>query len=493
MGSILNYIVDIFRGQSMNNSEVTKDLITLIQDKDISQAMEMFQNRDLEVLEAIQEYDPNLHDVMSRPNKLRKGREPYKTEKLPRRWQAYINEVALFYLLGQPIRWSKNDPDVKDEAFDAFTQFLKDTRFNTTMRQAKRIAGAETECAKLYHIYRNEETNKPEVKVVLLAKSLGYTLRPMFDQYGTLLAFGYGYYLKEGLNTVEHFDIQTSQFIYRCKKHNKGWEVTTIVNPTGKINTIYYQQEKEWEGAQSRINRDEQVDSKSADTNNYFADPKAKVSADVLESLSDPNDVGEVIRCFGSDSVFEYVTPPDSVELKRFEKDILKESILNDTFTFNFSPENTKGLGTLTGEALKRAMAPSYMKRDNRKEIYEIAVDREKNLILAIMKNVTHIELKAKLEALQIDFEFSEPFQEDIDKKWTAIGKLYNDGIVSLETAIKMLGVTDKPTEEIKKILEEKQQNQNNNESNKEDNQSSQNNTSAGQGNQRANRGEHNA
>ena len=80
MGSILNYIVDIFRGQSMNNSEVTKDLITLIQDKDISQAMEMFQNRDLEVLEAIQEYDPNLHDVMRRPNKLRKGREPYKPE-----------------------------------------------------------------------------------------------------------------------------------------------------------------------------------------------------------------------------------------------------------------------------------------------------------------------------------------------------------------------------------------------------------------------------
>lgn len=52
-------------------------------------------------------------------------------------------------------------------------------------------------------------------------------------------------------------------------------------------------------------------------------------------------------------------------------------------------------------------MAPSYMKRDNRKEIYEIAVDREKNLILAIMKNVTHIELRSKLEVLDIDFEFS--------------------------------------------------------------------------------------
>ena len=111
-------------------------------------------------------------------------------------------------------------------------------------------------------------------------------------------------------------------------------------------------------------------------------------------------------------------------------------------------------------------MAPSYMKRDNRKEIYEIAVDREKNLILAIMKTVTHIELQSKLDALDIDFEFSEPFQEDIDKKWAAIGKLYNDGIISLETAVKMLSITDKPEDEIRKILEEKQQNTLNNEIN---------------------------
>ena len=465
MGSILDYIVDIFRGQSMNDSTKSKDLITLIKEKDISQAMELFQNRDLEVLEAIKEYDPALHDVMSRPNKLRKGKEPYVTEKLPRRWQAYINEVALFFLLGQPIKWSKNNPDIQDDAFDAYIQFLKDTRFDTTMRQAKRLAGSETESAKLYHIYRNEETGKAEVKVVLLAKSLGYTLRPLFDQYGTMLAFGYGYYLKEGVNTVEHFDIQTPKVIYRCRKATVGWEVVPVINPTGKINVIYYQQEKEWEGAQPRIKRDEYVDSKSADTVNYFSDPKAKVSADVLESLSDPDNVGEVIRFFGPDSLFEYVTPPDSVELKKFEKEILKESILNDTFTFNFSPENTKGLGTLTGEALKRAMAPSYIKRDNRKEIYEIAVDREKNLILAIMKNVTHISLREKLDALQIDFEFSEPFQEDTDKRWSAIGKLRSDGIASIETAVKLLGLVDNPSDEIKSILEEKRQRESNNNS----------------------------
>ena len=69
------------------------------------------------------------------------------------------------------------------------------------MRKAKRIAGAETECAKLYHIYRDENF-QPQVKVVVICKSKGYTLRPLFDLYENLIAFGYGYYLKEGTSTI---------------------------------------------------------------------------------------------------------------------------------------------------------------------------------------------------------------------------------------------------------------------------------------------------
>lgn len=121
---------------------------------------------------------------MKRPDKPRKNRQPYKVEKLPRRRQVYINEVELFFLLGNPISWKPSlDMEGKDEAFDAYMQFLKDTRFNTTMRQAKRLAGAETESAKVYHIYN--DGGKPAVKVLVISKSKGYTLRPLFDQYET--------------------------------------------------------------------------------------------------------------------------------------------------------------------------------------------------------------------------------------------------------------------------------------------------------------------
>ena len=92
---------------------------------------------------------------------------------------------------------------------------IHDSTFPCVKQNALR--GAETECAKLYHIYRDENF-QPQVKVVVICKSKGYTLRPLFDLYENLIAFGYGYYLKEGTSTIEHFDIQTPDTIYRCKR-----------------------------------------------------------------------------------------------------------------------------------------------------------------------------------------------------------------------------------------------------------------------------------
>lgn len=450
-------ILELFKNKTLNALGVDRDLSALLQDRDISRAKSLFQNRDKEVEEAIREYNPNTHDVMFRRNKFREGKEPYIVQKLPRSWQRYINEIALFFLLGRPINWiNLSKEEDTEEAFAAFKEFLESTRFNTTQRQAKRIAGAETESAKLYHIYR-ETDGTPAVKVIVLAKSEGYSLRPLFDQYKNLIAFGYGYYLKEGINVVEHFDIQTPEYIYRCRKDKIGWDVETLINPSGKINVIYNQQPKEWEGAEHRINRDEHIDSKAADTNEYFGDPTAAATADVIQSLADPDAVGKMIRLHSKDSVFKYIEPPTSVELKENEKKVLKESILNDTFTPDFSYENMRGMGTLSGEALKRALVLGYIKRDNRKEIYDINLDREKNLILAIMANVTHIQLREQIQRLQIKHEFSEPFTEDAEKKWASIGQAYSEGIISLDKAVEMLGLDDNPQEEIARIKAEKE------------------------------------
>ena len=454
----MNYIFNLFQDSVLNASGTERMLLEVIQAGDIDRAKEMMQCRDYEVAEALKEYDPEAHEVNRRPNKIRRDKKPYYTEKLPRGRQKYINEVELFFLLGQPIIW-KATSEGTDNAFQAFSQFLKDTRFNSTIREAKRLAGAETECAKVYHIYR--EGNEPRVKAKVIARSNGYTLRPLFDQWDNLVAFGYGYYLNENGTNVEHFDIETPGIIYRCRLGRTGWEVVPIPNPTGKINVIYYRQEKAWAGIQRRIDREEFVDSKAADTNNYFADPKLKATADVIGSMTGGGTemVGEVLTMTDKErSSVEYLAPPEYSSMKDSEKKDLAQSILFDTFTPDFSYENMKGMGTLSGEAMRRAMALGYMKRDNLKETYEELVDREKNLILAIMQNVTHIELSGELSRLELSHEFAEPFSEDKGTRINNITTLYRAGLMSLETAIEMLAFTDKTDEEIQRILKEKEE-----------------------------------
>lgn len=449
MTNYLQQILTYFRNMALNAAGVERDLLQYIQDGDITSAINLMQDLDSEVDNALEEYNPQTHEVMRRANKFRKNDSPYITEKLPRTRQRYINEVELFFLLGNPILWKKEDGD--DEAYQLFTDFLKAQRFNANMRKVKRLAGAETQAAKLYHIFRDEATSEMQVRTVVLARQTGYRLRPMFDQYGNLRACAYGYTLTEKGKSIEHWDIQTPELLFYCKKSPIGWDIQTFKNPTGKINIIYYRQPKAWDGAEPRIKREEMLDSKVADTNNYFADPIAAASADVIRSMTDPNAVGKLIQLNGDGSKFEYINPPQNSAARDAEKQDLNDSILFDTMTPDFSFEKIKGMGTLSGDAIKNAMILGYIKRDNRMEVYEEMVDRERSVIIAILKFL-HPNMADKLDKLSISFSFAEPFAQDKQRNWEAISSLYQAGVCSLENAVTMLALTDAPEEEIAKI-----------------------------------------
>lgn len=449
MTNYLQQILTYFRNMALNAAGAERDLLQYIQDGDITSAINLMENHDNEVDKALEEYNPQTHEVMRRANKFRKNDNPYISEKLPRTRQRYINEVELFFLLGNPILWKKEDGD--DEAYKLFADFLKAQRFNATMRKVKRHAGAETQAAKLYHVYRDERTSEIQVRSVVLARQTGYKLRPMFDQYGNMRACAYGYTLTEKGKSIQHWDIQTPDFLFYSRKTTVGWDVQTFPNPTGKINLIYYAQPKAWDGAEPRLKREEMLDSKVADTNNYFADPIASATADVIQSMADPNAIGKLIQLTGQGSRFEYINPPQNSATREAEKQDLNDSILFDTMTPDFSFDKIKGMGTLSGDAIKNAMILGYIKRDNRKEIYEELVDREKNVIIGILKYM-HPNMAAKLDELVISFDFAEPFAQDKQKNWQSISQLYQSGLLSLESAVEMLALTDAPEEEIEKI-----------------------------------------
>lgn len=445
---VLN-IATLFKNVALNALGVQRDIYQLMEDKDVSRAISLMQDNETDVDNALNEYYPQHHKVMHRPNKERKNLPAYITCKLPRALQRYINEVELFFLLGNPIQWKKDSGD--DEAYKLFMDFIQTSRFDSNMRKVKRIAGSETECAKLYHIYKGDD-NKVAIKPVVLARSTGYQLRPLFDQFGELIAFAYGYRVKTLGKYVQHWDIQTPQIIFECSNDATiGWNVNARPNPTGKINVLYYKQPKAWDGVENRIERIEDTDSKIGDTNNYFADPIAFATADVINLMKEPDVSGKFIQGTGANSRFEYIQPPQASELRAAEKQDLHDTVFFDTFTPNLSFEKLVGMGTLSGEAIKRAMVLGYMKRANRMEIYGEMIDREKNVIIAALK-LQHPEMATKLNELKVSFSFAEPFGEDKQSQWQAITQLYAGGLVSLEKAVDMLSLTDAPQQEIDRI-----------------------------------------
>lgn len=449
----MNYIQQIltlFKNKILNAAGAERSLLEYIQSGDISGAINLMQDRDEEVDNAIMEYNPETHKVMHRPDKFRSGKNPYRSVKSPRSRQDYINEVELFFILGNPIEWKKKEGD--DEAFTLFQDFLESQFYHDGMCTLKRLAGAETEAAKLYHIYR--ENGEARVKSVILSRSEGYTLRPMFDQYGNLLAFAYGYKLKENGRTIQHWDIETPEFLFFTKRAGFGWEVQTFQNPTGKINVIYAQQRKAWHGVQLRIEREEDLDSKEGDTNNYFADPIATATADVIDSLADPETIGKVIQLSTSNSTFGYVEPPRASESLASERKNLKDSILFDTYTPDLSYENLKGLGSLSGVAIKNAMAIGYIKRKRNIGYYKQLVRRDYSVMIEILCFL-HPEKADGLRAMKVEFEFAEPFDADNSERNNGIISLYQAGLISLEEAVRQVAACDDPDEEVRRIRED--------------------------------------
>lgn len=451
-------IATYFRNMFLNAVGSERTLYEYLENGDVNKAIALMEDNSTDVENALSEYYPQKHKINARTMLYSKKSNKPLTCRISRARQRYINEVELFFLLGNNIIWKNNKQNNEDEngdkaddrAFVAFKKFLKDYHFDANMRKAKRLAGAETESAKLYHIYQEE--NEVKVDAVVLARSTGYQLRPLFDQYGNLTAFAYGYRLKEGTKYVQHWDILTAKTIYYCKKEAIGWDIEQFPNTIGKIPVIYYKQPKAWDGVEPLLEREEELLSKLAELNNTFSDPSLVASADAVASIMEDNGLAKIIQTKGQGSDVHYLEPPQSSESRRDEINMLVDAIHFDTFTPDLHVNEIKGFGSLSADAIENAMAIGFIKRANRMEIYSELVAREKNVIIEICKLLNPDIPHEEFDALDLSFEFAMPFAADNQKQWGAITALYGGGLLSLEKAVEMLALTDAPQEEIDRI-----------------------------------------
>ena len=132
----------------------------LLDNSDVSRALSMMHDYSASAMENLKLYKTDTHKIMERQDRPvydKKGNfiRWSKRWKLPISFQEYINEMAVVFLYGRPVKWSQLSEGT-DEAFDKFKTLMEEVRFDAHIREAKRIAGAEGASAIVYHLYQKE-------------------------------------------------------------------------------------------------------------------------------------------------------------------------------------------------------------------------------------------------------------------------------------------------------------------------------------------------
>lgn len=464
-------LLESMRDSVMYGTNLRATLENLLEQNDVEKAKKMFACHHDEAMEAISQYRPELHKILERDDKKRIGKEDYETSKLPRAIQRVTNQTGTFFMFGNPINLTLgNKPEEAEQlqdAFEIYKDFLDGLYFNEKLYEARRITGSETECAKLYSLVKDEDGN---VDVVCQIKSNGKKdmLYPLFNQYGKMIAFGFGYRMRNTEGKFdEHFDVYTKQTTWKFIRPNVGSAEWTRVEKKenefgGKIPVIYYNHELDWEGSQERIEKLEWRDSKHSDTVEYFGDPYLLITADIAENrLADAKESGKVMVMDGPEGRFEYVAPPDSANMVKEERENLMASIEQDTLTPDWSYKSIMGLGTLSGEAMRRANLPGYVKRTQfAVGSYNELIRRELNLARDILCNYKYLKdstMSAKLRRMKINFAYTDPFIGGIEDNSQQIAQLVEAGAMSIHAAVQANRYIEDKAAEEERIWEERE------------------------------------
>jgi len=428
---------------------------------DIGSALGMMELNEAQVNKAIKEYRIEQHDIMQRQDKpifdgkTGKFKGWVKRWKIPLSYATYINEIALVFLYGRPVQWLERSEGTSN-AYTACSNLIKEKHFNSKWRQAKRLAGSETRSAILFHCFQNSE-GKADCLIKTLAKSLGDDLYVIKDQYDRLVYFARGYNLSEsGGKSLYHVDIFTDDIIYRCVRANLGWEVTQERNFIGKKPIILFEQDVEWHGSQYIIDRQEYMKSRTADVNDYMADPALVATADVVKGMPD-KDSENKLYVLSEKGQLNYLVPDTANELKKQESDENEKHIFRETFTPNIDFDSMSKLTNVSAKALKQMMILADIKAQMRKETHDEYLARAGSLVKAIIGNVLDVTLKGECEKLKLEFEYQEPFGEDVAEAITNAIKEYNSGGLSQETLIELNPLIRDKEQEKKRIAAEQQ------------------------------------
>jgi len=352
------------------------------------------------------EWDENKHRIMTdlynypdriveyeytdEEGKKKEGKRIEKLNRIPLAYQKEIVHIAVTFLFGNPVKYTNNLEDPL--LYDAYLKVLNKEKIIFIDREIATNNGRFTQCAELW--WTADEPNnyygfqsQYRLKVTLLTPDKN-KLYPYFNDQGDLVAVLREYEKRVEGQKVKHFDIYTADRVAQLRDYNGAIElITETVNPIGKIPIVWYSFDNvEWSKAQKAIERLEEIQSDTGETNKKFASPMLGLYGEVTGSFSKDRS-GKVLQFKGDNARGEFIQPPNASESLSTEKENLETILYKMTNSVNISPEALQGMGNMlaTENAAFLFMLP-HLKVMDKMSVYIPALKRRMSIVKSFLQ-----------------------------------------------------------------------------------------------------------
>jgi len=422
-------------------------------------------------LEYLEEYkgkrERRAKSVGMRQNKIvgeGSAQKVIKVAKLVFAYPKKIVRTAVAFLFGGEMTYSNSE---SDEGFKEFKRvWEKDLKMHSLIKRFARTVMTETKAAILFYPQTTLDlkgAKKTRLRAKLLTVDSG-EFYPHFDDYGDMDAFIWKFSAKgsDGKER-EHIKIYTSNLTISATKEDGDWIPKTAPNLFKKIPVVYGEQDNpEWEDVATLMDEFETRISRLADTNDYFAEPLVMMFGDA-EGAPSKEEVGKMLKfemvedddgkiTHGDAKYLTWDQTPESIKL---ELETLRNGIFSMSSTPDLSFDNVKGIGNVTGIAMKLMFMDAILKASERDDLIE-AVQRMVSVVKAGIGEITAVKYKNQLNENEIEVKFGSVLPDNLEEAVKVLVEATGGkAILSQKTAVSQSPFTIDAKEEINRLNSE--------------------------------------
>ncbi len=447
------------------------DIKTILsEDRPVSEIVTDLKNKSVSVPawdELLKSYDAAKHDVMDkakRPDKIVKGKPVQEAARIYFSLEKLAVKRMAEFMFSIPVKrvYSNIEKDTeKQKIVKAIEAIYKHARVNYGNIKRSRALFASCEVCTLWYTVEKKNNlygfdSKWKLKCASYSPMDGYSLYPLFDEYGDMLAMSFEYKKKVLDKEITYFETYTDDKHYKWSTEGEGGykeELNENIE-LGKIPVIYaHKSSPIYEDLSHIRNELEWVVSRNSDVIAYNSAPVLKV-AGKLDGGEDKGNERRVYRVEANGDV-SYVSWNQAIEAVKYQVDTLLKFFFMQLQLPDISFENMKSLGSIGYDARQTLLTDAHLKVGDEQDVFIEYFEREANIIKEFLKKM-NVKWASKIDEIDIEHEIT-PFIQNDEKADIEKRQLANGGkpIESHLESIAKFGQSDNPDETLRQIQEE--------------------------------------